>query len=122
MKRVSINWVYPFWGSRIIFFLFIVVVLFIDLYFLPLIALKLSINQILLICSIEILLSSLFVFGQFNRSKYLKQKKLFKFIKLNQLYITQITETKEKNILKLWKWNGLKIKKIRVHLQLEYTI
>lgn len=122
MKRVSINWVYPFWGSRIIFFLFIVVVLFIDLYFLPLNDLKLSINQILLIYSLEILLGSLFVFGQFNRSKYLKQKKLFKFIKLNQLYITQITETKEKNILKLWKWNGLKIKKIRVHLQLEYTI
>ena len=96
MKRVSINWVYPFWGSRIIFFFFIVVVLFIDLYFLPLIDFRLSINHFLIIYSLELLLVSLFVFGQFNRSKYLNQKKLFKFIKLNQLYITQITETKEK--------------------------
>ena len=60
---------------------------------------KLSINQILLIYSLEILLGSLFVYGQFNRSKYLNQKKLFKFIKLNQLYITQITETKEKKYI-----------------------
>lgn len=116
MKRVSINWVYPFWASRIIFLFFIVVVVFINFYLLPLINLRLSINQILIIYSLELLLCSLFVFGQFNRSNYLKQKKLFKFIKLNQLYITQITETKEKNILKLWKWNGLIIKKIRVHL------
>lgn len=99
MKRVSINWVYPFWGSRIIFLFFIVVVLFIDLYLLPLFNLKLSINQILLIYSLETLLGSLFVYGQFNRSKYLNQKKLFKFIKLNQLYITQITETKEKKYI-----------------------
>lgn len=95
MKRVSINWVYPFWGSRIIFLFFIVVVLFIDLYLLPSINLRLSINQFLIVYSLELLLVSLFVFGQFNRSKYLKQKKLYKFIKLNQLYITQITETKE---------------------------
>lgn len=99
MKRVSINWVYPFWGSRIIFLLFIVVVVFIDLYLLPLINLRLSINQVLIIYSLELLLCSLFVYGQFNRSDYLKQKKLFKFIKLNQLYITQITETEEKNYI-----------------------
>lgn len=99
MKRVSINWVYPFWGSRIIFLFFIVVVVFINLYLLPLINLRLSINQILIIYSLELLLCSLFVFGQFNRSNYLKQKKLFKFIKLNQLYITQITETKEKKYI-----------------------
>lgn len=116
MKRVSINWIFPFWASRIIILLFVIVVLFIDLYLLPIINFRLSINQILIIYSLELLLGSLFVFGQFNRSKYLNQKKLFKFIKLNQLYITQITEAKEKNILKPWKWNGLIIKKIRVHL------
>ena len=88
MKRVSINWVYPFWGSRIILLLFVIVVLFIDLYLLPLINLRLSVNQIWIIYSLELLLVLLFVFGQFNRSKYLKQKKLFKFIKLNQLYIS----------------------------------
>lgn len=122
MKRVSINWVYPFWGSRIILLLFVIVVLFIDLYLLPLINLRLSVNQIWIIYSLELLLVLLFVFGQFNRSKYLKQKKLFKFIKLNQLYISQITETKEKNILKPWKWNGLIIKKIQVHLPLGFII
>ena len=99
MKRVSINWVYPFWGSRIILLLFVIVVLFIDLYLLPLINLRLSVNQIWIIYSLELLLVLLFVFGQFNRSKYLKQKKLFKFIKLNQLYISQITETKEKKYI-----------------------
>ena len=56
-------------------------------------------NQIWIIYSLELLLVLLFVFGQFNRSKYLKQKKLFKFIKLNQLYISQITETKEKKYI-----------------------
>ena len=80
MKRVSINWVYPFWGSRIILLLFVIVVLFIDLYLLPLINLRLSVNQIWIIYSLELLLVLLFVFGQFNRSKYLKQKKLFKYI------------------------------------------
>lgn len=99
MKRVSINWMFPFWASRIIFLLFVIVVLFIDLYLLPLFNLKLSINQILIIYFLELLLVSLFVFGQLNRSKYLKQKKLFKFIKLNQLYISQITETKEKKYI-----------------------
>lgn len=95
MKRVSINWMFPFWASRSIFLLFIIVVISIDLYLLPLINLRLNINQILIIYSLELLLSSLFVFGLFNRDKYLKQEKLYKFIKLNQLYITQITETKE---------------------------
>lgn len=99
MKRVSINWMFPFWASRIIFLLFVIVVLFIDLYLLPLFNLKLSINQILIIYFLELLLVSLFVFGQLNRNKYLKQKKLFKFIKLNQLYISQITETKEKKYI-----------------------
>ena len=99
MKRVSINWVFPFWASRIIFLLFIILVLSIDLYLLPLFNLRLSINHIFIIYSLEILLGSLFVYGQFNRSKYLNQKKLFKFIKLNQLYITQITETKEKKYI-----------------------
>lgn len=99
MKKVSINWVFPFWASRIIFLLFIIMVLSIDLYLLPLINLRLSVNQIWIIYSLELLLVLLFVFGQFNRSKYLKQKKLFKFIKLNQLYISQITETKEKKYI-----------------------
>ena len=99
MKRVSINWVFPFWASRIIFLLFIIVVLSIDLYLLPLFNFRLSINHIFIIYSLETVLGSLFVFGQFNRSKYLNQKKLFKFIKLNQLYITQITETKEKKYI-----------------------
>lgn len=99
MKKVSINWVFPFWASRIIFILFMIVVLFIDLYLLPLINLRLSMNQIWIIYSLELLLVLLFVFGQFNRSKYLKQKKLYKFIKLNQLYITQITDTKEKKYI-----------------------
>jgi ftsK/spoIIIE len=99
MKRVSINWVFPFWASRIIFLLFIILVLSIDLYLLPLFNLRLSINHIFIIYSLEILLGSLFVYGQFNRCKYLNQKKLFKFIKLNQLYITQITETKEKKYI-----------------------
>ena len=79
-------------------------------------------NQIWIIYFLELLLVLLFVFGQFNRSKYLRQKKLFKFIKLNQLYISQITETKEKNILKPWKWNGLIIKMIQVHLPLGFII
>lgn len=56
-------------------------------------------NQIWIIYFLELLLVLLFVFGQFNRSKYLRQKKLFKFIKLNQLYISQITETKEKKYI-----------------------
>lgn len=99
MKRVSINWVFPFWASRIIFLLFIIVVLSIDLYLLLLFNFRLSINHIFIIYSLETVLGSLFVFGQFNRSKYLNQKKLFKFIKLNQLYITQITETKEKKYI-----------------------
>lgn len=99
MKKVSINWMFPFWANRIILLLFVIVVLFIDLYLLPLINLRLSVNQIWIIYSLELLLVLLFVFGQFNRSKYLKQKKLFKFIKLNQLYISQITETKEKKYI-----------------------
>ncbi|PMR64315.1 cell division protein FtsK [Streptococcus intermedius] len=99
MKKVSINWMFPFWASRIILLLFVIVVLFIDLYLLLLINLRLSVNQIWIIYSLELLLVLLFVFGQFNRSKYLKQKKLFKFIKLNQLYISQITETKEKKYI-----------------------
>lgn len=111
MKRVSINWMFPFWASRIILLLFVIVVLFIDLYLLPLINLKLSINQILIIYSLEILLGSLFVFGQFNRSKYLNQKKLFKFIKLNQLYITQITETKEKKYIETLEMEWIENKK-----------
>ena len=56
-------------------------------------------NPIWIIYFLELLLVLLFVFGQFNRSKYLRQKKLFKFIKLNQLYISQITETKEKKYI-----------------------
>ena len=99
MKRVSINWMFPFWASRLIFLLFIIVVISIDLYLLPLINFRLSVNQILIIYSLELLLGSLFVFGLFNRDKYLKQEKLYKFIKLNQLYITQITETKEKKYI-----------------------
>ena len=79
--------------------LFVIVVLFIDLYLLPLNNLRLSVNQIWIIYSLELLLVPLFIIGQFNRSKYLKQKKLFKFIKLNQLYISQITETKEKKYI-----------------------
>ena len=111
MKRVSINWIFPFWASRIIFLLFLIVVLFIDLYLLPLNNLRLNVNQIWIIYSLELLLVPLFVLGQFNRSKYLKQKKLFKFIKLNQLYISQITETKEKKYIEILEMEWIDNKK-----------
>lgn len=99
MKRVSINWVYPFWASRIIFLLYIVLALAIDLYLLPSIYLRLSINQIFIIFTLEFLSAALFIFGMINREKYLKQKKLYKFIELNQLYITYISETTQKKYI-----------------------
>lgn len=99
MKRVSINWVYPFWASRIVFLIYIVLVLAIDLYLLPSIYFRLSINQILFIFSLEFLSAALFIFGMINREKYLKQQKLYKFIELNQLYITYISETTQKKYI-----------------------
>lgn len=99
MKRVSINWVYPFWASRIIFLIYIVLALAIDLYLLPSIYLRLSINQILIIFALEFLSAALFIFGMINREKYLKQQKLYKFIELNQLYITYISETTQKKYI-----------------------
>ncbi|OFN92918.1 FtsK/SpoIIIE domain-containing protein [Streptococcus sp. HMSC074F05] len=99
MKRVSINWVFPFWASRIVFLIYIVLVLAIDLYLLPSIYFRLSINQILFIFSLEFLSAALFIFGMINREKYLKQQKLYKFIELNQLYITYISETNQKKYI-----------------------
>ena len=99
MKRVSINWVFPFWASRIVFLIYIVLVLAIDLYLLPSIYFRLSINQILFIFSLEFLSTALFIFGMINREKYLKQQKLYKFIELNQLYITYISETTQKKYI-----------------------
>lgn len=99
MKRVSINWVFPFWASRIVFLIYIVLVLAIDLYLLPSIYFRLSINQILFIFSLEFLSATLFIFGMINREKYLKQQKLYKFIELNQLYITYISETNQKKYI-----------------------
>lgn len=99
MKRVSINWVFPFWASRIIFLIYIVLILAIDLYLLPSIYFRLSINQILFIFSLEFLSATLFIFGMINREKYLKQQKLYKFIELNQLYITYISETTQKKYI-----------------------
>lgn len=99
MKRVSINWVFPFWASRIIFLIYIVLILAIDLYLLPSIYFRLSINQILFIFSLEFLSATLFIIGMINREKYLKQQKLYKFIELNQLYITYISETTQKKYI-----------------------
>ena len=99
MKRVSINWVFPFWASRIVFLIYIVLVLAIDLYLLPLIYSRLNINQILIIFALEFLSAALFIFGVINREKYLKQEKLYKFIELNQLYITHISETTPKKYI-----------------------
>lgn len=99
MKRVSINWVFPFWASRIVFLIYIALVLAIDLYLLPSIYFRLSINQILFIFSLEFLSAALFIFGMINREKYLKQQKLYKFIELNQLYITYISETTQKKYI-----------------------
>ena len=99
MKRVSINWVFPFWASRIVFLIYIVLVLAIDIYLLPSIYFRLSINQILFIFSLEFLSAALFIFGMINREKYLKQQKLYKFIELNQLYITYISETNQKKYI-----------------------
>ena len=59
----------------------------------------------------RITISSFVIIGQFNRSKYLKQKKLFKFIKLNQLYISQITETKEKKYIEILEMEWIDNKK-----------
>lgn len=99
MKRVSINWVFPFWASRIVFLIYIVLVLAIDLYLLPLIYSRLNINQIFIIFALEFLSAALFIFGMINREKYLKQQKLYKFIELNQLYITYISETTQKKYI-----------------------
>ncbi|RSJ23628.1 DNA translocase FtsK [Streptococcus intermedius] len=98
MRRVSVNWSYPFWASLSFIICSSLLLVLVYKYLNPIFLTWFGSTYNLYFYSFVVLVGLLYVFGLYRRNVYINRNKLKQFILMNHLYETEKTYNGKKVI------------------------